>query len=105
MFGTDKAGSIMGTAMPAGPAEDWFGGVVPPDLTLSARSRGADWLYSYLLTFYRDPDTLTGFNNLQFKGAAMPHVLWELQGIKRTVDDGRGHNTELETAVEGFHER
>lgn len=100
MFGVDKPGSTMQTAMPAGQAEEWFG-VVPPDLTLTARSRGADWLYSYLLTFYRDPGNTTGFNNRQFKGVAMPHVLWELQGIKRPVYDEHDHITELETAVKG----
>lgn len=99
MFETDKPGDTMQTAMPAEQAEQWFG-VAPPDLTLSARARGADWLYSYLLTFYKDSDTTTGFNNLQFRGAAMPHVLWELQGIKRAVkqDDG---STKLETVKEG----
>lgn len=100
MFGTDKVGSTMDNAMPAKEAEDWFG-VEPLDLTLVTRSRGADWLYSYLLTFYRDPDSATGFNNRQFKDVAMPHVLWELQGIKQPVYDEQGHITELETVVEG----
>jgi len=100
MLGTDKPGSTMEIAMPAGKAEEWFG-VTPPDLTLTARARGADWLYSYLLTFYRDPDSVTGFNNLQFEGVAMPHVLWDLQGIKRPVYDEHGHITDLETAVKG----
>lgn len=100
MFGVDKPGSTMQIAMPDGQAEEWFG-VVPPDLTLTARARGADWLYSYLLTFYRDPGSTTGFNNRQFKGVAMPHVLWELQGIKRPVYGEHDHITELETAVKG----
>jgi len=100
MFGTDKVGSTMDNAMPAEEAEQWFG-VAPPDLTLIARSRGPDWLYSYLTTFYRDPESSTGFNNWQFKGVAMPHVLWQLQGIKRPVYDDHGHIKELETAVRG----
>ncbi len=102
MFGTDKVGETMQTAMPAEQAEEWFG-VTPPDLTLTARSRGADWIYSYLMTFYRDPDSSTGFNNLQFPDVSMPHVLAELQGIKAPVyEDGDDkHITGLETVVEG----
>ena len=59
---------------------------MPPDLSLVARARasergsGADWLYTYLRTFYRDPNKATGWNNLEFPDVAMPHVLWELQG-------------------------
>lgn len=55
-------------------------GVAPPDLTLIARSRGADWLYTYLRTFYRDPSRPTGWNNTTFPNVAMPNVLWEQQG-------------------------
>lgn len=104
MFGVEKVGSTMQTAMPADLAEQWFG-VMPPDLTLKARSRGADWLYSYLLTFYRDPDSNTGFNNLQFDSVAMPHVLADLQGIKVPVygtnDSGHRYISELKTVVKG----
>lgn len=100
MFGVDKPGSTMETVMPAKQAEKWFG-VVPPDLTLVSRSRGADWLYSYLLTFYKDPESSTGFNNRQFKGVAMPHVLAELQGVKRPVYDDEGHIVELENVTPG----
>lgn len=102
MVGTDKPGDTMETAMSAKQAGEWFN-AIPPDLTLIARSRGADWLYSYLLTFYRDPESPTGFNNLQFKDVSMPHVLWELQGIKRPVsrEGSNGRATELETVVPG----
>ncbi len=55
-------------------------GVAPPDLSLIARSRGADWLYTYLRTFYRDPSRPTGWNNTTFPSVAMPHALWEQQG-------------------------
>ena len=58
-------------------------GVAPPDLSVIARSRGADWLYSYFLTFYKDESRPFGVNNLVYKDTAMPHVLWELQGIQR----------------------
>jgi ubiquinol-cytochrome c reductase cytochrome c1 subunit len=57
----------------------WFG-AAPPDLSVIARSRGADWLYTYLRGFYRDPSTQTGWNNTAFPNVGMPHVLWPLQG-------------------------
>jgi len=97
MFGVTKSGSTMDIAMKSSDAEKFFG-VAPPDLSVIARSRGEDWLYSYFMTFYRDPDRPFGVNNLTFKDVAMPHVLWELQGIQEPVtntvmqDDG----TEIE---------
>jgi ubiquinol-cytochrome c reductase cytochrome c1 subunit len=68
-------------------AKDWFG-VAPPDLSVIARSRGADWLYTYLRTFYRDERTPTGWNNAVFPNVAMPHVLWTLQG-ERAYDPAK----------------
>ena len=53
---------------------------MPPDLSLLARSRGPDWIYTYLRAFYRDPATKTGWNNTVFPNVGMPHVLWEYQG-------------------------
>jgi len=70
----------MKSAMPAESA-DWLG-KKPPDLTLTARSRGADWIYTFLRGFYMTED---GWNNLVLANASMPHVLWELQGIQRPV--------------------
>jgi len=84
MFASDKVGETMKVAMRPGDAEDWFG-VAPPDLTLIARSRGPDWLYSYLLSFYDDPTRPWGVNNLVFPQVGMPHVLWELQGRQAPV--------------------
>lgn len=84
MFGTDKTGNTMDIAMKSSDAVRFFG-VAPPDLSVIARSRGADWLYGYFLTFYRDPNRPTGVNNLVFKDVAMPHVLWELQGYQKPV--------------------
>lgn len=84
MFGTDKTGETMTVAMKPQEAERWFG-VAPPDLSVTARARGASWLYTYFMTFYRDPARPTGVNNLAFKDVAMPHVLWELQGWQRPV--------------------
>ncbi|MGZ5012126.1 MAG: cytochrome c1 [Methylobacter sp.] len=67
------------SAMNAHDAEKWFG-TQPPDLSLIARSRGADWLYSYLKSYYIDPKSPRGVNNLIFKDTAMPNPLWQLQG-------------------------
>ena len=94
MFASDKVGETMKVSMNPKDAKDWFGGL-PPDLTLVARSRaavgqgtGADYLYTFLRTFYRDDTKATGWNNLAFPSVGMPHVLWELQGPRelRTVE-------------------
>jgi len=79
MFTSDKPGDHILSAMPADSSKGWFG-QTPPDLTLESRARGADWLYSYLLTFYLDPSRPNGVNNLMLPGVSMPNVLWELQG-------------------------
>ena len=67
------------SAMNKHDAEKWFG-TQPPDLSLIARSRGADWLYSYLKSYYTDDTKPLGVNNLIFKDTAMPNPLWQLQG-------------------------
>ncbi|WP_337878015.1 cytochrome c1 [Caldimonas sp.] len=86
MFTTDKVGETMKVAIDPKMAKEWFG-ANPPDLTVIARSRaaagkgsGADYLYTFLRTFYRDDTKATGWNNLAFPSVGMPHVLWELQG-------------------------
>lgn len=94
MFTTEKVGDTMQVAMRKEDGEAWFG-ISPPDLSVVARARGADWLTTFLSTFYLDPKRPTGVNNLAFKDTAMPHVLWELQGLKRPS---------METRVEGGHE-
>lgn len=84
MFGTDKPGDTMVSSMTRDDAEQFFS-IAPPDLSVTARARGADWLYSYFMTFYRDDGKPTGVNNLTFKDVSMPHVLWEKQGWQRPV--------------------
>ena len=79
LFSADKVGEMMNVALTKKDGKDWFG-ATPPDLSVVARSRGADWLYTYLRGFYRDPATTTGWNNVAFDRVAMPHVLWKLQG-------------------------
>jgi ubiquinol-cytochrome c reductase cytochrome c1 subunit len=98
IFTGQKVGELMTTAMKKKDAKQWFG-VAPPDLSVIARSRGADWLYTYLRKFYRDETTATGWNNLLFDKVAMPHVLYQLQGGQslavKTVDDGHGGQHEV----------
>lgn len=89
MFTTDKIGDTMMSAMNPKDAEEWFG-TAPPDLSLIARSRGADYVYAYLRGFYKDPSRPTGWNNTVLDKAAMPHVLWEQQGIKAVELDDKG---------------
>ncbi len=90
MFTTDKIGETMKAAINPNQAKEWFG-ANPPDLTVIARSRaghqgsGADYLYTFLRTFYRDDTKATGWNNLAFPSVGMPHPLWELQGERRPI--------------------
>ena len=80
----DKTTDYILTSMPARDAESWFG-KTPPDLTLMARARGRNYLYQFLKTFYVDPARQTGANNLRLPTTAMPHVLSELEGLKKAV--------------------
>lgn len=82
VFADVKIGETMTVAMLDEDAEAWLG-KVPPDLSLISRSRGADWLYTYFLTFYQDASG--GWNNLALPNASMPHVLWPLQGIQKPI--------------------
>jgi len=88
MFNTDKIHEGMTASINKDDAERWFG-VTPPDLSVTSRSRGREWLYNYLMTFYRDDSRAIGVNNATFKGAAMPHVLSELQGWQEPVFETR----------------
>jgi ubiquinol-cytochrome c reductase cytochrome c1 subunit len=92
MLAADKVGDTMNVAMTPKDGKAWFG-VPPPDLSVISRSRGVDWLYTYLRSFYRDDKTPSGWNNRVFANAAMPHVLWKVQAQQspeqydRTVRD------------------
>jgi ubiquinol-cytochrome c reductase cytochrome c1 subunit len=106
-----KVGETMKVALDPKNAKDWFGGV-PPDLTLIARSRsdadkgsGADYIYTYLRSYYRDDTKATGWNNLAYPNVGMPHVLWELQGQQRAVfaEEKDPHNpAKTEHVFKGF---
>ena len=90
-----KVGELMKNGISAEDSERWFG-VTPPDLSLVGRSRGGDWIYSFLKAFYVDSSRPYGVNNTVFANAGMPHVLWELQGMQEMEekDDGHGHTTQ-----------
>jgi len=105
-FTGDRVGDLMKVNMRPEHAEKWFG-TSAPDLSLITRQRaghttsGADWLYTYMRQFYRDPDQPNGWNNLLFENVGMPHVLWELQGDQVPVYDDDGNVVELELVREG----
>lgn len=84
MFTGERPFDTMDISMQADDARRWFG-IQPPDLSLIARSRGTDYLYTFLRSFYLDPTSPTGVDNVVLPGTAMPHVLWELQGVQRAV--------------------
>jgi len=84
MFTGGKVGELMTVATAADDAKEWFG-IVPPDLSVIARARGVDWLYTYMRSFYRDDSRHIGVNNLVFPDVGMPNVLWESQGIQEPV--------------------
>jgi ubiquinol-cytochrome c reductase cytochrome c1 subunit len=104
MFTSDKIGGLMAVAARSDEQKKWFG-ATPPDLTIIARARGqlgnagagADWLYTYLRTFYRDPNRPTGWNNVVFENVGMPNPLWQLQGQQAM----NGETHKLELAVPG----
>jgi ubiquinol-cytochrome c reductase cytochrome c1 subunit len=79
LFSAEKPGELMKVGMTKTDGKAWFG-ATPPDLSVIARSRGADWLYTYLRSFYRDESRPTGWNNVVFDKVGMPHVMWGLQG-------------------------
>lgn len=90
LFTDAKIGDTMQAAITPAQGKEWFG-KNPPDLTLMARSRagaqgsGADYLYTYLRSFYRDPNSQTGWNNTVFPNVGMPHAMWQLQGERQPI--------------------
>jgi ubiquinol-cytochrome c reductase cytochrome c1 subunit len=101
-FATEKIGDTMKAAISPQQAKEWFG-ANPPDLSVIARSKashsgtGADYLYTYLRTYYRDDTKATGWNNMAFPNVGMPHVLWELQGERKPVfETANSHGHEVQ---------
>lgn len=86
--GLEKVAGGMISAMPPEDAEKWFG-LPTPDLSVRLRARGADWVYTFLRSFYQDDSRPFGVNNWVFKDVGMPHVLWDLQGLQKAVIEGK----------------
>ncbi|MFW2404307.1 MAG: cytochrome c1 [Gammaproteobacteria bacterium] len=103
MFAGGKPHDRMEIAMPAVDAERWFG-VAPPDLSLIARSRGTDYLFTFLKGFYVDESRPTGVNNIVLESAAMPNVLWQLQGSQRALFSDEEHDGVVTHLFEGFEQ-
>jgi ubiquinol-cytochrome c reductase cytochrome c1 subunit len=95
MFAAEKPGETMKVGMTKADGAAWFG-ATPPDLSVIARARGADWLYTYLRGFYRDDTRATGWNNTVFDKVGMPHVLWSLQGEMVPVYKKEGEHEVIE---------
>ena len=100
MFTGEQPFDTMVNVMRSEDAIRWFG-IAPPDLTLIARSRGTDYLYTFLRSFYAQPSSPTGADNLVLPNTAMPHVLWELQGTRRAIFEIDAEHGEEEVFV-GF---
>jgi ubiquinol-cytochrome c reductase cytochrome c1 subunit len=105
-----KVGDTMRASIDPKQAALWFG-ANPPDLTLVARSRsghggtGADYLYTYMRTFYRDETKATGWNNLAFPNVGMPHVLWEMQGVRKPIyEEHEGHGGHAAKVFKGWEQ-
>jgi ubiquinol-cytochrome c reductase cytochrome c1 subunit len=99
LFTSDKVGDLMKSNLSVTDSKAWFG-AAPPDLSLIVRAKssgegsGADYVYTYLRTYYADEDRATGWNNLAYPNVGMPHVLWELQGVRKAkfVDEKDPHD-------------
>jgi len=100
MFVTDKVVNTMDIAMKPDDAKRWFG-TLPPDLSVVSRSRGTDWLYTYLMSFYEDKSRPFGVNNTVFKDVGMPHVLMDLQGVQ-VMTKGEHGDASLELVEPGI---
>lgn len=109
MFATDKVGDTMNVAITPDQGKKLYG-VNPPDLSLIARSRsgaggtGSDYIYTYLRTYYRDDSKATGWNNLAYPNAAMPHVLWQLQGERKPVYEEREEHGQKVALFKGWEQ-
>jgi len=94
IFTGAKIGELMLNSTTDKQASKWFG-QTPPDLTLITRARGTDWVYTYLKSFYADPERPFGVNNPLLPGVGMPHVLQSLQGVPTasftTDENGKKH--------------
>ena len=104
MFNAEKTFETIQAAMPAEDAKRWYG-KTPPDLSLMARAKGADYVYNFLKGFYVSEDSPTGVNNVVLAGTSMPHVLWELQGFQTALfEDHENEDGSVTTTFKGFEQ-
>jgi len=104
MFNAEKTFETIQTAMPAADAARWYG-TTPPDLSLMARAKGADYVYNFLKGFYVSEESPTGVDNLVLQGTSMPHVLWELQGYQEAhFDLHENEDGSVNTTFESFEQ-
>ena len=101
MFNAEKTFETIQSAMPADEAARWYG-TAPPDMSLMARAKGADYIYNFLKGFYVDPDSPTGVDNTILAGTSMPHVLWELLGYQRAVFETHTEEIEVDGKMESI---
>ena len=107
MFNAERTFETINISMRADDATAWLG-QVPPDMSLIARSKGVDHIYSFLRGYYRDDKSATGWNNTVVKNVSMPHVLWELEGVKAQAEshsddaaaEADGHSAEAKPAFD-----
>jgi ubiquinol-cytochrome c reductase cytochrome c1 subunit len=104
MFNAENVFDTIQASMPADDAARWYG-KAPPDLSLMARSKGADYVYNFLKGFYVSEESPTGVDNLVLSGTSMPHVLWELQGYQAAhFEDHANEDGSVTTTFEGFEQ-
>ena len=104
MFNAEKTFETIRTAMAPEDGAMWYG-KTPPDLSLMARARGADYVYNFLKSFYVEPESPTGVNNTVLAGTSMPHVLWELQGFQAAnFDHHENEDGSVTTTFKGFEQ-
>lgn len=103
MFGAARPTETMDIAMRPADGERWFG-IAPPDLSLMARSKGPDYIYNFLRSFYVDPARPAGVNNLMLPNVAMPHVLWELQGLQKATFEEEEHKGATQLVFRKFEQ-
>jgi len=104
MFNADKTFETINSSMPAADGARWYG-TAPPDLSLMARAKGADYVYNFLKGFYVSPESPSGVNNTVLAGTSMPHVLWELQGYQAAhFEHHENDDGSVTTSFEGFEQ-
>jgi len=104
MFNAEKTFETINSSMPAADGARWYG-TAPPDLSLMARAKGADYVYNFLKGFYLSPESPSGVDNLVLAGTSMPHVLWELQGYQdANFSHHENEDGSVTTAFEGFEQ-